>query len=62
LGASRGYQPEIGTFTAEEWLGRWLEHDTVHLEQIRSLIVAARALKNKERASCMYGGIRRPKG
>jgi len=44
--ARQGYQPEIGTFTAEEWLGRWLEHDTVHLEQISRLIVAARALKN----------------
>jgi hypothetical protein len=33
--ARTGYQPEYGTFTAEEWLGHWAEHDTVHLNQIR---------------------------
>jgi hypothetical protein len=30
----QGQQPEYGLFTAEEWLGRWVEHDTVHIEQI----------------------------
>lgn len=30
----QGIQPEYGTFSAEEWLGRWAEHDTIHIEQI----------------------------
>jgi len=33
--ARQGNQPEYGIFTAEVWLGRWLEHDTTHIEQIR---------------------------
>jgi hypothetical protein len=32
--AREGYQPEYGVFTAETWLGRWADHDTVHLRQI----------------------------
>ncbi len=32
--AREGYQPEYGIFTAEGWLARWVEHDTVHLRQI----------------------------
>lgn len=30
----RGNQPEYGIFTAETWLGTWLEHDLTHIEQI----------------------------
>lgn len=30
----QGRQPEYGVFTAEEWLGHWVEHDTTHIEQI----------------------------
>ena len=30
----QGNQPEYGDFTAEEWLVRWVEHDTTHIEQI----------------------------
>ncbi len=41
--ARQGTQPEYGTFTAEEWLGRWVEHDTVHLRQIESTLQAYRA-------------------
>lgn len=29
-----GYQPEYGHFTIEEWMGKWVEHDVVHLQQI----------------------------
>jgi hypothetical protein len=36
----QGYQPEYGTFTAEKWLTHWVEHDRVHIEQIRRLITA----------------------
>ncbi len=41
--ARQGTQPEYGTFTAEEWLGKWVEHDTVHLRQIESVLQAYRA-------------------
>lgn len=30
----QGRQPEYGVFTAEEWLGHWVAHDTTHIEQI----------------------------
>jgi hypothetical protein len=30
----QGRQPEYGDFTAQEWLGHWVEHDTTHIEQI----------------------------
>jgi hypothetical protein len=35
-----GFQPEYGRFTGEEWLARWVEHDTVHLRQIESNLAA----------------------
>lgn len=35
-----GFQPEIGTFTAEGWLTHWAEHDTVHLRQIERALAA----------------------
>ena len=35
-----GHQPEHGTFTAEEWLSRWLAHDTTHLQQIETILRA----------------------
>ncbi len=38
--ARQGYQPEYGLFTAGEWLGQWVEHDTVHLRQIESTLQA----------------------
>ena len=31
-----GYQPEYGTFTADQWLSNWHDHDAVHLRQIES--------------------------
>lgn len=33
-----GYQPEYGRFTAEEWLSHWVEHDTVHIQQIERIL------------------------
>lgn len=30
-----GFQPEYGHFTGEGWLSRWVDHDTVHLAQIK---------------------------
>lgn len=30
----QGRQPEYGDFTAEVWLGHWVEHDTTHIGQI----------------------------
>ena len=41
--ARQGTQPEYGTFTAEGWLGNWVEHDAVHLLQIASTLEAYRA-------------------
>ena len=41
--ARTGIQPEYGTFTAEEWLDHWAEHDTVHLNQIRQNLALQRA-------------------
>jgi DinB family protein len=35
-----GFQPEYGEFTAETWLARWAEHDTVHLHQIEQTLLA----------------------
>ena len=34
--ARTGFQPEYGPFSAEEWVGHWVEHDTVHLRQIEN--------------------------
>lgn len=39
--AREGYQPEYGTFTAEDWLARWAEHDAVHLRQIEQALKGA---------------------
>ncbi len=39
--AREGYQPEYGAFTAEGWLTRWVEHDTVHLRQIERTLAAS---------------------
>lgn len=35
-----GFQPEIGEFTAENWLERWADHDTVHINQIKQTLNA----------------------
>jgi hypothetical protein len=35
------YHPEYGDFTAEQWVGNWLEHDQVHLRQITNTIAAS---------------------
>lgn len=35
-----GYQPEYGTFTAEEWLAQWVAHDTTHIRQIEAILKA----------------------
>lgn len=32
------FHPEYGHFTAEEWLGNWVEHDLVHIRQIEQII------------------------
>jgi hypothetical protein len=45
--ARQGYQPEYGTFAAEGWLERWVEHDTVHLRQIESALQVYRARASK---------------
>ncbi len=37
-----GFQPEIGSFSAERWLDHWIEHDQVHLAQIAANLAAAR--------------------
>ena len=37
-----GYQPEIGHFTGEGWLKRWVDHDTTHIRQIESNLEAYR--------------------
>lgn len=37
----QGRQPEYGIFTAEMWLGRWVEHDTIHIEQISRTVEAS---------------------
>lgn len=37
-----GFQPEIGSFSAEQWLDHWIEHDQVHLAQIAANLAAAR--------------------
>lgn len=34
------YHPEYGDFTAEEWVGHWVEHDLVHLRQIEQTLAA----------------------
>ena len=38
--ARQGNQPEYGIFSAEAWLSHWVEHDTVHIEQIRKTLEA----------------------
>ena len=35
-----GFQPEFGDLTAEGWLKRWVDHDTVHLRQIETNLAA----------------------
>jgi hypothetical protein len=41
--AREGHQPEYGHFSAEEWLARWVAHDTTHLRQIESTLEAYQA-------------------
>ena len=36
--ARQGLQPEYGTFTAENWLEHWAEHDATHLRQIEATL------------------------
>jgi hypothetical protein len=36
--AWQGQQPEYGVFTAEEWLGHWVEHDIIHIKQINRTV------------------------
>jgi hypothetical protein len=38
--AREGYQPEYGHLSAEGWLARWVDHDTVHLRQIEANLAA----------------------
>src|SRR5215210_8981435 len=38
--AREGYQPEYGHFTAEVWLGHWVDHDTTHTRQIEGNLKA----------------------
>lgn len=35
-----GYHPEYGQFTAQEWIGYWVEHDLTHIQQIEHTIAA----------------------
>lgn len=37
--ARTAYHPEYGHFTAEAWLGSWVEHDLVHIRQIEQATV-----------------------
>ena len=39
----RGIQPEIGEFTAAEWLESWRDHDQTHIEQIARTLATYRA-------------------
>jgi hypothetical protein len=41
--ARRAYHPEYDHFTAEEWVGHWAEHDTVHIAQIERNIASWQA-------------------
>src|SRR5437879_12102430 len=34
------YHPEYGHFTAEAWIGHWVEHDLTHIQQIEHIIAA----------------------
>jgi hypothetical protein len=38
--AREGFQPEYGHLSAEGWLERWVDHDTIHLRQIESNLAA----------------------
>ncbi len=38
--ARTAYHPEYGHFTAEAWLGSWVEHDLVHIRQIEQATAA----------------------
>ena len=35
-----GYQPEIGRFDVHRWLEHWLDHDEMHVAQIRAALKA----------------------
>jgi hypothetical protein len=41
--ARQGFQPEYGLFTAEGWLGNWVEHDSTHIRQIEDTLAAYHA-------------------
>ncbi len=41
--AREGYQPEYGHLSAEGWLARWVDHDTIHLQQIESNLATMRS-------------------
>ncbi len=44
--ARTGLQLEYGRFSAEEWIGHWVEHDRVHLRQIENNLKAHAATQN----------------
>ena len=46
----RGLQPEYGEFSAEEWLGHWVEHDRTHIRQIETLIAAFKEREAEQQA------------
>lgn len=35
-----GYQPEIGRFDVQRWVEHWLDHDEMHVAQIRAALSA----------------------
>lgn len=37
-----GFQPEIGEFTAVDWLESWRDHDQTHIDQIARMLAAYR--------------------
>ncbi len=43
----QAYHPEYDHFTAEEWVGHWVTHDTVHIAQIERLIASWQAGKQQ---------------
>ena len=36
--ARTAYHPEYGHFTAQDWVGSWVEHDLTHIQQIERII------------------------
>lgn len=44
--ARTAYHPEYGYFTAQDWVGSWVEHDLTHIQQIERIIEVYSAMEN----------------